>query len=225
MLCLYCSQGKGELHTYWLVKEDEHVRQERIKNAPKITEIYKNNYFQPGTPNVAHRCFNSNKMKSSPQNFLNKTTCIREHEDNLKVPDSNILELLRESDKAHPRGDTQMLKPFNHCQRENTGNTTSLGVNSNHVTLKAQLNGITTDLFTRSSSGSDLTSPKQWTPRDTNGILNDASNESECLLIRHHSVGHKPKSRYELTEDMCNNYSMKNDQRMNREEEISNTKV
>ena len=208
-----------------MLSENESVRLERIKNAPKITEIYKNNYFQPVTPNVTHRCYNANKIKSSPQSFLAKTSCICENEENLKVPDSNILDLLRESDKTHSKGDTQMLKPFHNCQRETVGNSPVIGLNSNHVNLKAPLNGITSDLFTRSSSGSDLTSPKHWVSRDTNGISNDMANESECLLIRHHSVGHRPKARYELTEGLRNNTLKKSNPKLNGQDEMSNTRV
>ncbi|XP_045214115.2 receptor-type guanylate cyclase Gyc76C-like [Mercenaria mercenaria] len=220
-------KGKGELFTYWLLSEDESIRLERIKNAPMITDIYRNNYFQPGTPNVGHKCFNSNKIKSSPQNFLGKTTHNCENDDNLKVPDPNILELIRETDKVHPRNDTQMLKTLNHCQREPASNATVHGVNSIHVNLKAPINGLASDLFTRSSSGSDLTSPKHFSSRDTNGISNDTTNEAECLLIRHHSVGHRPKSRYGLTANVCNNSSgaIRSDKMLQGEEEIVNTKV
>lgn len=216
-------KGKGELFTYWLLSEDEAVRMARKKNTPKNTDNYRNNYFQPGTPNVTHKCFNPNKIKSSPQNFLNKNTCNCDKEDTLKVPDPNILELLRETDnKVNVRGDSPVSKGYlsssYNAQRDYVH-----GYNSINLNLKAPVNGLTSELFTKSSSGSDLTS--HFTSHDNSAIANETTNEMESLLVRHYSVGHRPKPRYEVTSvsNECN-YSaipgeVKNDIKM------SNTKV
>lgn len=200
-----------------------------MKNIPKVTDNYRNNYFQPGTPGLTHKCFSSSKLKSSPQNFLNKNTCNCDKDDTLKVPDSNILEILRETDsKVNVRGDSSPItksfftSPFNSSQRETTH-----GVNSIHVNFKAPVNGLTSEMFTKSSSGSDLTSHS--TSHDTSGMPNEVTNETECLLVRHYSVGHLAKPSFDLTtaKDIHNYSTISNKvgHGAYREVEISNTNV
>ncbi|KAL4240407.1 hypothetical protein ACF0H5_001199 [Mactra antiquata] len=190
-------KGKGELFTYWLLGEVESVRSNRVKKIPKLTDGYRNNYFQPSTPKMSTKCLNCMKTKSSPQSFINRNSYHQETEDNLQVPESNILDILRENDPKTGFNDSTGIRAFlstpYYSQREQHKNSTvPYSFSSTYNNIKSNLNGITSSLQIKSSSGTDLSST-HFTPETMTIESSDIRCEYDPLLVRHYSVGHRPK--------------------------------
>lgn len=190
-------QGKGELFTFWLVDEVKSVRSNRVQNTSTASGDYRNNYFQPSTPSMVPQCLNCIKSKASPQNFISRKNYNPESDDNLKVPESNILNILRDHDNKTGRGDctgsSMFLSTHFHSQREPVSHTTPYVFNNIHKTGASYLNGYTHGRNMKSSSGTDLTA-MHLIQEQINNDDNDRKSETELLLVRHYSVGHRPRS-------------------------------
>ena len=170
------------MFTYWLLSEDKSVRFERNKRNLKK----ENNDVLPYTPTASTKFFHG-KIKGSPKA---KSPPTNEKDDSFNFQEASILDLLRESDSKMPRSESPkrfLPTPF---QNDTSSNySTGHGYNSSYLGVKLPANGLMTDLKGRSASGIELASPTKQA--DINHEPNERVNESDALLVRHYSLGHK----------------------------------
>lgn len=146
-------------------------------------------------------------MKTSPQNIFSKSAhSAFDAPDNFKLSETNILELLRETDTCnktnHVRSDSPVTKVFlspPYCSQRDFNNTSLSGCRSTPSGRKSPINGLTYDVFVKSSSGSDLTSMNHTESTDSDEETGIRKHETEKLLVRHYSVGHRPTCKSEFT--------------------------
>lgn len=198
-------QGKGELFTYWLQSEDESVRAARnLSSSKTVYEGYKNNYFQPSTPQTQKRTLNNGKMKASPKTaerlFIkcNSQDCL---------PDSTrpLMDIIRNTDTV-AKCDTSgnyFCSPFHSASKEYP-QCTNHCKNTVHISLKPTkpVNGITQDVVLKTSSNNELSTIVKSDTNcnmnveispDLNSEPNDNGYETDALLVRCDSTGHSPK--------------------------------
>lgn len=156
-------------------------------------------------------------MKTSPQNIFNKSAhSAFDAPDNFKLSETNILELLREPDTNktnHVRSDSPVTKVFlspSYCSQRDFNHTSLSGCRSTPSGRKSPINGLTYDVFVKSSSGSDLTSMNHTELTDSDEESGIRKHETEKLLVRHYSVGHRPtcKSEFTLSTERDNQYTI-----------------
>ena len=180
LIILY-KQGKGELFTYWLVNEETTIRTERIKRTSKKGTCE----GLPFTPTPSQKIING-KVKGTPNDISPPPY---PNAGSLNFQEANIIDLLRESDTKIPRGESPkrfLSTPF---QNDPASNYSSIHGYTSYTGLKIPANGLTAELRGRSASGMDLASPtKQMTATIE---ASDRVHESDSLLVRHYSLGHK----------------------------------
>ncbi|XP_052770331.1 receptor-type guanylate cyclase Gyc76C-like [Mya arenaria] len=182
-------KGKGELHTFWLLSEDESVRNIRVRKSSKtLTEIYSNCYFQPSTPKISHRGL-SGRIKHSPQNPSYRCSQ-HDSDDNYNIQDNNrpLLELLRDSENKASHCDSPVQNSFHspafHSSGKETHSSSVQGLNTVHINLKAPVNGIMADVYVKSSSSNPDMNSNHNTPRcyevvnENNGEISSNAGEN-----------------------------------------------
>lgn len=167
-----------------------------------VYEGYKNNYFQPVTPQVQTRTLGSGKLKGSPQN------CERlHHRAQLNGQDSSedttrpFVDIIRDTETVTSRDHSgnHLLASF-HPALKDTSQSTIQGLNSIHFSLKSHtpVNGLTRGAHLKTSSSSELTSlvksdanfnTSMKCKHEVTTEPNENSYETDTLLVRCGSTG------------------------------------
>lgn len=162
------------------------MRLERIKRTLQI----ENNIVAHNTPSSSLKLYHG-KIKGSPKsNISPKTT----DNDNFNFQETNILDLIRKTDNKIARNESPkhfLPTPFQNDTSSNYSSNYSAVPEHNGGLLgvKLPVNGLMTDLKGRSVSGIELTSPTK--NLDINQDVNETLCESDSLLVRHYSLGHR----------------------------------
>lgn len=167
-----------------------------------VYEGYKNNYFQPPTPQGQTRTLGNGKLKGSPQNcdrVLNRARL--SSQDYPEDTDRSFADIIRETENIPNRdsGGNYLSTAF-HSSSKDTSQSTVQGLNSIHISLKSRtpLNGITREGCLKTSSSSELTSlvksdanfnTRMKCKHDVNTEPNEHCFETDSLLVRCGSTG------------------------------------
>ena len=169
------------MYTFWLVSEETSIRTERIKRTSKKGT----HETLPFTPTPSQKIING-KVKGSSKDISAPSYS---NTDNFTFQEANIIDLLRDSDTKIIKSESPkrfLPTPF---QTEPVGNYSTVHGYSNYPGLKVPANGLMAELRGRSASGVDLASPsKQMIPCSD---ASERTHESDTLLVRHYSLGHK----------------------------------
>ena len=174
--------------------------------SKRIATNTTNNHISvtPYTPNSSTKFYHG-KVKGSPK--VSRSPKCKDVDITSSFQETNILDLLRESDNKSSRNESPkhfLSSPF---QKDNTNTHSAMhGQSSGFLGVKLPVNGLMTDFRGRSVSGLELNSSTNTV--DISQDVNDRLNESDTLLVRHHSLG--PKTRWKpsclpSSESMGNN--------------------
>ena len=144
----------------------------------------------PYTPNSSTK-FCHGKVKGSPK--VSRSPKCKDIDISDSLQETNILDLLRETDGKTSRNESPKHFLTSSFQKDNASSHSVLHGQSSggFLGVKRPVNGLMTDFKGRSVSGLELNSPTGTV--DPNHDLNDRLNESDSLLVRHHSLGPKPR--------------------------------
>ncbi|KAK3591718.1 hypothetical protein CHS0354_019483 [Potamilus streckersoni] len=185
-------KGKGELFTYWLLDEDESVRQQRTTLSNKsLLSLCES---QPCTPTTSARCLTcfKNNYRSSPRPGP-QVDVLNDNEETNNInsdSDTNFLDLIKMSAIIKSTRSDSPKHFFQQALRSDSPKTCH--TIQGHEKIKT--NGVLRDNFAnKSSSGSNL--QRQEISMNPYQEVEDGQTETDSLLVRTHSLGNKPKWR------------------------------
>ena len=162
------------------------MRSNRIKTVVPKDHIP----VTPYTPNSSTK-FCHGKVKGSPK--VSRSPKCKDIDMSSCLQETNILDLLRETDGKSLRNESPKHFLSSTLQKDTASSHSVLhGQGSGgFLGVKKPVNGLMTDFKGRSVSGLELNSPTNTV--DVTQDVNDRLNESDTLLVRHHSLGPKPR--------------------------------